>query len=54
MNRTVLPVNCPEDFATIEEQVKAFFSSPESKEITDDKTLVCIINTNRFPKGKSV
>ena len=53
MDRNLLQVTTPADFENAESEIKEFFTGPYSKQITDDKTIVGIINTTVLPEIKS-
>jgi hypothetical protein len=50
MDRNMLPVNTQADFNNAEKEISEVFKSDETKYITDDKTIVGIINTEILPK----
>ena len=52
LDRNVLPVNTDEDFFNAEVEIRAFFEGKHSVGITDDKTIVGVINTEVLPEEK--
>ncbi|MCL1881122.1 MAG: protein phosphatase 2C domain-containing protein [Oscillospiraceae bacterium] len=50
MDRNLLKAETPEDFSKIKKEVKNFLESEHNSSITDDKTVVTIINTEITPK----
>lgn len=52
MDNNILKVSTPADFDNAQAEIIDFFKSPYSKQITDDKTIVGIINTNVLPEIK--
>ncbi|MDR3343161.1 MAG: protein phosphatase 2C domain-containing protein, partial [Treponema sp.] len=52
MDTNILAVKTPTDFENAQEEIKSFFTSKDSKQITDDKTIVGIINTDVTPEVK--
>jgi hypothetical protein len=52
MDRNILPVATPADFEDAEKEIAAFFTSEQSRHITDDKTILGIINTDILPESK--
>lgn len=53
MDRNVLKVSTPADFENAQDEIREFFCGEYSKQITDDKTIVGIINTDVTPEIKS-
>lgn len=53
MDINLLKVSTPADFENAQTEIEEFFKSPYSKQITDDKTIVGIINTRIIPEIKS-
>lgn len=52
MDRNILHVNNAADFENVQKEVEEFFNSKDSEKITDDKTIVGIINTDKTPETK--
>jgi serine/threonine protein phosphatase PrpC len=52
MDRNLLPVNTAVDFENAKKGIEDFLTSNDSKQITDDKTIVGIINTAVMPEVK--
>jgi hypothetical protein len=52
MDISVLKVSTPADFENAQSEIIEFFSDPSYKQITDDKTIVGIINTEVNPEPK--
>jgi hypothetical protein len=52
MDVNVLPVKTQKDFDEAQSEIKAFFTGKEIGYITDDKTIVGIINTDEKPEVK--
>lgn len=52
MDRNVLKANDPEDFRKLQESISAFISGNGIPGVTDDKTIVGVINTKVVPKLK--
>ena len=50
MDINILKVSSPEDFEHAQAEITEFFGSPDSRQITDDKTIVGIINTEVTPE----
>ena len=50
MDINILKVSSPEDFEHAQAEITEFFGSPDSRQITDDKTIVGIINTEIMPE----
>lgn len=50
MDRNILKVSTPADFENAQSEIQDFFSGPYSKQITDDKTIIGIINTSIVPE----
>ncbi len=48
----LLKVSTPADFENAQNEIREFFSGPYSRQITDDKTIVGIINTEVVPEVK--
>lgn len=53
MDINILKVSTPADFENAQAEITEFFKGPYSKQITDDKTIVGIINTDVTPETKS-
>lgn len=53
MDINVLKVSTPADFENAQTEITDFFKGPYSKQITDDKTMVGIINTDVVPETKA-
>ena len=53
MDINILKVSTPADFENAQTEITEFFKGPYSKQITDDKTIVGIINTDVTPETKS-
>lgn len=53
MDRNILNVSTPADFENAQDEIREFFCGEYSKQITDDKTIVGIINTDVTPEIKS-
>lgn len=53
MDINILKVLTPADFENAQAEITEFFKGPYSKQITDDKTIVGIINTDVTPEIKS-
>lgn len=53
MDINILKVSTPADFENAQTEITDFFQSPYCKQITDDKTIVGIINTDITPDLKS-
>ena len=53
MDINVLKVSTPADFENVQAEITEFFKGSYSKQITDDKTIVGIINTDVTPETKS-
>lgn len=52
MDTNILKVSTPADFENAQTEIMDFFKGPYSKQITDDKTIVGIINTDVTPETK--
>lgn len=52
MDTNILKVSTPADFENAQTEIADFFKGPYSKQITDDKTIVGIINTDVTPETK--
>lgn len=52
MDVNILPVKTQKDFDEAQSEIKAFFTGKETNDITDDKTVVGIINTDEKPEVK--
>ena len=52
IDRNKLPVNTDADFETAQKEIEAFFSDKHVPTITDDKTILGIINTDIMPEVK--
>lgn len=52
MDINILKVSTPADFENAQAEITDFFKGPYSKQITDDKTIVGIINTDVTPETK--
>ncbi len=52
MDMNVLKLSSKEDFAKLEKKIEDYFTGDDSKRITDDKTIVGIINTDVIPEMK--
>ncbi len=52
MDINILKVSTPADFENAQAEIADFFKGPYSKQITDDKTIVGIINTDVTPETK--
>ncbi len=52
MDINLLKVSTPADFENAQTEIAEFFNGPYSKQITDDKTIVGIINTSVVPETK--
>lgn len=52
MDKNILKVVNEDDFCTVEKEIKDFLESDLSKQITDDKTVVTVINTDVTPEIK--
>ena len=52
MDRNVLSVKTAADFENAKKEIEAFFTSDLSRQITDDKTILGIINTDIMPEVK--
>jgi serine/threonine protein phosphatase PrpC len=52
MDTNTFAVKTASDFENAETEIKSFFTSKDSKQITDDKTIVGIINTDVTPEKK--
>lgn len=52
MDINILKVSTPADFENAQTEITDFFKGPYSKQITDDKTIVGIINTDVIPEIK--
>ncbi|MCL2690942.1 MAG: protein phosphatase 2C domain-containing protein [Candidatus Bathyarchaeota archaeon] len=52
MDRNILKVKSSADFEKVQKDVEEFFQGKHAKQITDDKTIVGIINTDVMPEVK--
>lgn len=52
MDISILKVSTPADFENVQAEITDFFKGSYSKQITDDKTIVGIINTDVTPEKK--
>ena len=52
MDINILKVSTPADFENAQAEITDFFKGPYSRQITDDKTIVGIINTDVTPETK--
>lgn len=52
MDINVLKVSTQADFEIVQTEIEDFFKGPDSRQITDDKTIVGIINTDVVPELK--
>jgi hypothetical protein len=52
IDRNILTVKTAADFENAQKEIVEFFSSEQSRQITDDKTILGIINTDVLPETK--
>ncbi|MFZ1780520.1 MAG: PP2C family serine/threonine-protein phosphatase [Enterococcus aquimarinus] len=52
MDRNILSVKTAADFENAQKEVEDFLNSEQSRQITDDKTILAIINTDILPEVK--
>ncbi|HEX2949843.1 MAG TPA: protein phosphatase 2C domain-containing protein [Armatimonadota bacterium] len=54
MDINILAVKTADDFENVQVEIEEFLTSDMSRQITDDKTVVCLINTDTIPETKPV